>query len=123
MLTPAERAVLVVYCTDHPVAGCPQCPETVTFDRIGADLLAGRRDFCPKCRADLTDALRKHLKECTWIRVQTREMRERAQATQQQATMAQESQRLRNTADVLAHEAEAVAEKSRNPLAKDRPSV
>jgi hypothetical protein len=116
MLTPAERAILVVYCNDHPVAGCPQCPETVTFDRIGADLLTGRRDFCPKCRADLTDALRKHLKECTWIRVQTREMRERAEAARQQARETdQESQRLRDTADVLAHEAEAVAQKSHNP--------
>jgi hypothetical protein len=79
MLRPDERATLVVYCSDHPVAVCPQCAEAVTFDRIGSDVILGQRDFCPACRGDLTEALREHLTECTWIRGQAREIRERAQ--------------------------------------------
>jgi hypothetical protein len=77
MLMPDERRMLLTTCSDHAVAACPQCSEAVTFERVGADLLMGRRDFCPVCRADLTAALRQHLAECTLIRVQEREIRER----------------------------------------------
>jgi hypothetical protein len=77
MLIPDERRMLLTTCSDHAVAVCLQCSEAVTFERIGADLM-GRRDFCPVCRADLTAALRQHLAECTLIRVQEREIRERA---------------------------------------------
>jgi hypothetical protein len=78
MLIPDERRMLLTTCSDHAVAVCLQCSEAVTFERVGADLLMGRRDFCPVCRADLTAALRQHLAECTLIWVQEREVRERA---------------------------------------------
>jgi hypothetical protein len=75
MLTPDERAALVVYCHDHPVAVCPQCSGSLRVSRIIA-----RSDFCPTCRTDLTDSVRQHLTACTWMRVQGREVRERARA-------------------------------------------
>jgi hypothetical protein len=85
----------------------------VTFNRIGSDPILTLRDFCPVCRADLTAILRKHLAECTWIRVQTRETRERAQEVRQQARdTAKQSQQARDRADVLAREAEAARQQS-----------
>jgi hypothetical protein len=78
MLMQDQRALLMRHCKDHPVAVCPQCSEAVTFGRIGADVIVGKRDFCPMCRADLTPAVRKHLAECTLMRVQERETSERA---------------------------------------------
>jgi hypothetical protein len=114
MLTPDERAALTVHCDDHPVAICPRCHEPVTAARLGIDVILGRRDFCPACGADLTGALRTHLADCTWIRVQGREIRQRAQAVRQQArATAKDSQQLRDRADVLSREAEAATEDSR----------
>jgi hypothetical protein len=83
MLIPAERALLARYCIGHPVAVCPGCSETLTVTRIGADLLLGRRDFCPACRADLTPVLRRHLAGCTFLGVQIHEAVERARANWQ----------------------------------------
>jgi hypothetical protein len=85
MLMPDERALLVTYCHDHPIAVCPQCSEALTFDRIGADVIMGKRDFCPMCRADLTNALREHLAECTLMRIQARETRARSREIRQEA--------------------------------------
>lgn len=84
MLRQEERGLLLAHCRDHPVAACPQCSERVTFERIGADVIMGRRDFCPICRADLTSAIRQHLAECTLMRVQEREARGRLQQTLQE---------------------------------------
>jgi hypothetical protein len=78
MLTLAERVALVVHCSDHAIAACPQCSETVSFAGATPDALWGNHDFCQACRTDLTAVLRKHLTECTWIRVQIRELRKRA---------------------------------------------
>jgi hypothetical protein len=78
MLTPDQRALLGVHCTDHPVAVCPQCSEALTFNQIRADIIMGKRDFCPMCRADLSIAVLRHLAECTAMRVQERETRQRA---------------------------------------------
>jgi hypothetical protein len=78
MLIRDERALLVAHCHDHPVAVCPQCGEALPWERIGADVIMGKRDFCPECRADLTEALRRHLATCTVLRVQARETDDRA---------------------------------------------
>jgi hypothetical protein len=78
MLMPDQRALLMRHCNDHPVAVCPRCSEALTFGRIGADVIIGKRDFCPMCRADLTPSVLKHLAECTLMRVQERETSERA---------------------------------------------
>jgi hypothetical protein len=81
MLMPDQRALLLKHCDNHPVAVCPKCSETLTFGQIGADSIMGKRDFCPRCRADLTAAVLRHLAECTVMRVQGREDRERREKT------------------------------------------
>jgi hypothetical protein len=78
MLMPDQRALLVAHCNDHPIAVCPQCSEALTFERIGADIIMGTRDFCPVCRADLTITVLKHLAECTLMRVRRPDTREGA---------------------------------------------
>jgi hypothetical protein len=75
MLMPDQRELLVMHCNDHPVAVCPRCCQPLTFVQLGADVILGKRDFCPMCRADLTTAVLKHLATCTFIRVQERETR------------------------------------------------
>lgn len=85
MLMPGERALFLSHCHDHPVAVCPQCSEALTLDRVGADVIMGKRDFCPVCRADLFTALREHLAECTLMRAQERETRDRARQEAQGA--------------------------------------
>jgi hypothetical protein len=77
MLTLQERMILIVYCGDHPLAVCPRCSESLSFIEIGADSLMGHYDFCKKCSLDLAGVLRTHLAECTWMRIQGREVRER----------------------------------------------
>jgi hypothetical protein len=100
MLTPDERAALVVYCHDHAVAVCPDCSASLQVNEIGVDLILGRRDYCHRCRADITRALRDHLAGCTWMRVQGREVKA--------------SEGLRDRADVLAREAEVQQRRSRD---------
>jgi hypothetical protein len=77
MLTSHERALLLKYCNDHPVTVCPRCAEALAFERMGSDIILGRRDFCPMCRSDLTTAIRLHLATCTVMRAQAREILER----------------------------------------------
>jgi hypothetical protein len=123
MLSLDERATLVIYCHDHAVAVCPACSAPLQASEIGNDLILGLHDFCPRCRADLTAVLRKHLIDCTWMRVQARDVRRRAQEIQQQAReTSKESQQLRDRADVLAREAEAAVQKSRDVKRGQSPS-
>jgi hypothetical protein len=124
MLTPDERAALAVYCHDHPVAVCPGCAAVLNAADIATDILVALRDFCPKCRVDVTGRLRQHLAECTWIRVQVRETWERAQELRHQAQeTAKHSQQLRDHADVLAREAEAAQQHSRDVKRARTPGV
>jgi hypothetical protein len=81
VLLPDQRALLLLHCRDHPVAVCPGCREALTFERIGSDVILGKRDFCPGCRADLAPSLLQHLAECTLMRVQRRECRQRERDT------------------------------------------
>ena len=126
MLMPDQRALLVMHCNDHPVAVCPQCSEALTFNRISADVILGKRDFCPMCRADLTVAVLKHLAECTLPRVQGRETPERARKTASNGTSPngtaphdpkspdetpgalQESERLRETSEKASGESHRI---------------
>jgi hypothetical protein len=108
MLTLSERVVLVVHCGDHLAAVCPQCSETVSFDKIGTNVVASIPDFCPGCNTDLTARFRRHLAECTWIRLQVRAARASAQAKREGAReTARASKQLRDRADLLGREAEA----------------
>jgi hypothetical protein len=86
MLMPDQRALLLLHCSDHPVAVCPKCDEALTFERLGADLMMGKRDFCPMCRADLAQAVLQHLAECTLIRAQGRESGQRARRNVESGT-------------------------------------
>jgi hypothetical protein len=123
MLTPDERAALVVYCHDHEVAVCPRCSAALQVAEISTDVILADRDFCVRCRADLTAVLRKHLTECTWMRVQVREVRERTQEIRQHAREASKaSQQLRDRSEVLAREAEAAQVKSRHVKRGQPPS-
>ena len=114
MLSPDERRVLLRHWFDHPVATCPDCGEVILFDEIGRDIIFGQRDFCPACRADLARVLRDHLVNCTWLRVQNQEIRDRSRMIQDEARQkVKESQETRSRSDLLRREAEVARAKSR----------
>ena len=106
VLTPEERALVFVYCSGHVVARCPACDISFRYTELGADALGGgRTNMCPRCRRDLTEAVRAHLFRCPTlpgeIRLRAQELREAAQR------LVKESQQLRDTSDVLIRRAEA----------------
>src|SRR5262245_40425850 len=106
VLTPEERALVFVYCAGHVVARCPACDISYRYTELAADILGGgRTNMCPRCRQDLTEAIRAHLFRCAML---PSEVRLRAQAVREAAQhLVKESQQARDRADVLIREAEA----------------
>jgi hypothetical protein len=106
-LTPEERALIYLYCLDHVVAQCPICEVGFRFTDFDADIFGrSRLNLCPWCRQDLTEAVRAHFSRCAMLPAEVRrkagEVREAAQR------LVKESQQLRDNADVLIRETEAV---------------
>ena len=103
-LTPEERALVFLYCSGHAVARCLACDQSFRFAQLGADLVGGTTNLCPRCRKDLTESVRGHLFGCAMlpadIRIGAQEVREAAQR------LVKESHQLRDKADVLIREAE-----------------
>jgi hypothetical protein len=115
ILTPEERTLIYLYCLDHVVAQCPICEVSFRFTDFDADIFGrSRLNLCPWCRQDLTEAVRAHLAGCAMlpaeVRRKAREVREAAQR------LVKESQQLRDNANVLSREAEAVLFASQRAL-------
>jgi DNA-directed RNA polymerase subunit RPC12/RpoP len=81
-LTPEERALLFLYCSDHVVTKCIPCGLEFHMMQLAADPLGGRTNLCPRCRTDLTASVRAHLFGCAIlpeeIRLRTQEARDAA---------------------------------------------
>src|SRR5262245_28802332 len=81
VLTPEERALVFAYCSGHVVARCPACDLSYRYTELAADILGGgRTNMCPRCRQDLTEAVRVHLFRCAMLPA---EVRRRAQAVRE----------------------------------------
>ena len=106
VLTPEERALIFVYCSGHVVARCPVCDVSYRYNELATEMVGGSRtNMCPRCRRDLTEAVRAHLFRCAWL---PREVRLRAKAVREAAQrLMKEAQQLRDRSDVLIREAEA----------------
>src|SRR4029453_17465535 len=115
VLTPEERALVFVYCSGHVVARCPACDISCRYTELASDILGGNRtNMCPRCRQDLTEAVRAHLFRCAML---PSEVRLRAQAVREAAQrLGKCAQELRDKADVLIREAEAKLFESRQAL-------
>ena len=104
-LTPEERALLFVYCSEHIVARCLSCALDFRITELAADTLGGLTNLCPRCRTDLTQNVRGHLFSCVTlpseIKQRSREVREAAQI------LIKRSQELSDRSDVLIRQAEA----------------
>lgn len=113
-LTGDERALLFYYCLNHPVARCKACARSFHLSEMATDLLGGRTHLCQFCRRDLTESVRAHLYGCAMLPA---EVRHRAQALREAAQLlVKESRQLRDTAEVLIQEADAVLEANRRAL-------
>ena len=103
-LTPAERSLVFMYCSEHVVARCLACDLRFRFDELAADFLAGRTNLCPRCRRDLTESVRAHLFTCVTLPSAIRELTQAVRdATQILITRAHQAAE----ADILSREAEA----------------
>ena len=106
----AEREVLYLCCMSHPVARCARCREDVTGAQVGADLVGGRRDLCPSCRTDLTDALRLHVLACEAVRATLRaHVQAGRDAIDASRLLLKRSEELKTRSEILAAESEALA--------------
>src|SRR5215475_7792993 len=115
VLTLEERKLVFVYCSAHVVARCPICDISYRYNELAADILGGSRtNMCPRCRQDLTEAVRAHLFRCAML---PSEVQRRAQAVREAAQrLVKESQQLRDTSDALIREAEAALFESQRDL-------
>ena len=113
VLTPEERALVFVYCSGHVVARCPACDVSYRYTELAADILGGgRTNMCPRCRRDLTEAVRAHLFRCAML---PSEVRRRTQVVREAAQrLVKATQQVSDRSDVLIREAEiALFEKQR----------
>src|SRR5215831_17967939 len=114
-LTPDERALVFLYCSGHVVARCPACDISFRYTQLAADMVGGSRsNMCPRCRRDLTEAVRAHLYRCAML---PSEVRLRAQAVREAAQrLVKETHQARDRSDVLIREAEATLFASQRAL-------
>jgi protein-arginine kinase activator protein McsA len=115
VLTAEERALVFAYCSGHVVARCPACDLSFRFAELAADVMnSSRTNLCPRCRRDLTEAVRAHLFGCAMlpseVQRRAREVREAAQR------VVKETQQARDESAVLIREAEALLFKSQRAL-------
>jgi len=105
VLTPEERALVFLYCSEHAVARCAVCDISYHYNQLAADILDGRRtNMCPRCRQDLTEVVRAHLFRCAMLPSEVpREAREVREAAQRLV----KSQQIQDVANVLIRKAEA----------------
>ena len=115
VLTPEEKALIFGYCSGHVVARCAACDISYRYTELAADIFGGSRtNVCPRCRQDLTQAVRAHLFRCAML---PSEVRRRAQAVREAAQhLVKESQQVRDRSDVLIREAESRLFKSQRDL-------
>ena len=110
-LSAQERALLVYYCWDHVVVHCPDCSGHFRVSALASDLLDSRTYLCPDCRKDLTDDVRGHLYDCTFL---PQKVRRRAQGLREAArALVKQSRQLCDISDVLVQEADVALSKSR----------
>jgi hypothetical protein len=114
-LTPEERALVFLYCSGHVVARCPICDLSFRYTELASEILGGNcTNMCPRCRQDLTLAVRAHLFRCAML---PSEIRLRAQAVREAAPhLVKETQQLSDRSDVLIREAEAALFESQRAL-------
>jgi hypothetical protein len=115
VLTREERALVFLYCSEHVVARCLPCYVSYRYTDLAAEMVGGSRtNMCPRCRQDLTEAVRAHLFRCAtlpWeIRLRTKAVREASRH------LVEQSQELRDQSDVLIREAEVALSSSRRAL-------
>ena len=110
-LSPDERAVLIFYCFDHPVAECARCRRPFREIELATDYFKGHTHLCPFCNEDLTDAIRTHLYSCAMA---PETVRRRAQMARDTARgLVKQSHQLQDDADLLSREAEALIDTAR----------
>jgi hypothetical protein len=103
-ITPEERALLFVYCSDHAIATCRPCGLQFRMMNLAADPLGGLTNLCPRCRTDLTTTMRLHLFSCA---VPPAEILRLAQEVREAARMLVKQSQQTTDSDVLIRKAEA----------------
>ena len=115
VLTPEERALVFVYCSGHVVARCPVCDVSYRYNELAAEMVGGSRtNMCPRCRQDLTLAVRAHLFRCVMLPAEVRLLAQAVRDTAQR--LVRESQQLPDRSDVLIRDTESLLLKRQRAL-------
>ena len=104
-LTYEERALLFMFCWEHPVAACRSCSQHFRQHEFATDLFHHRTNLCPRCHTDLTVAIREHLFACDLIPTEVRWRAEDARDAARK--LIKQSHELSSHADALMQEAES----------------
>jgi hypothetical protein len=119
VLSLEERVVLFRFCSAHTVAECERCAKSYRMTELAADLISGRENMCPQCRADLIGSVRAHFYNCAIlpaaIRQKAREVREVAQR------LVKRDGELGDGADVLMRKLEAALHALREAAVQELP--
>jgi hypothetical protein len=107
ILSTEERALLFLFCREHPLGECPKCAGKYWLPAPASDLIGVRPTLCRWCQEDVTDSIRTHLYNCAMLPAETRRRAQQARETAQR--LVKRSQELTSAADVLIREAEVAA--------------
>ena len=104
-LRPEECVYLYVYCWDHTVAECSSCGLSFTQEELVCEPVGSSLYSCLRCRQDLTESIRAHLRSCSELPEQLRQkVQETREATQR---LLKRSRELLNQADTAMREMDA----------------
>jgi len=112
-LTPDERHLLFVYCSDHVVVQCLACGLSLRMMELGTDPFGSRTNTCPLCRNDLTENVRAHLYGCPVLPV---EIKLKAQAVREASQNLIKQKQLVDKTDIRLGEVEAAPAAARQAL-------
>jgi hypothetical protein len=103
-----ERTLISLYCSEHVVARCRACDVDYRYAELAADLWGGSRtNMCPRCRQDLTEAVRAHVFRCVMLPVEIKNKIQVLSAAAQ--SLVKESRQLRDRSGVLIGQAKAAS--------------
>jgi hypothetical protein len=119
MLSSSERAMMIRCCYAHDVAFCHDCAQSFRIQRLGADRLEGKTEICPRCRADLSDSIRDHLRSCEPVAtLRSRKLVGESRALQEVSRVFR-----RNAKRTIDDAATRVAEAAAQPDMREKPPV
>lgn len=117
MLSSTDRAIMIRSCHDHDVAFCDDCARSYRVHRLRVDWYQGKTELCPRCRADLSESIREHLRSCELAATLRSQQLSAESRTLRDTSVAliKDARQMVDNAEVRTAEADAELQKRRAP--------